>query len=464
MKKSNFTIYFFIYALLSYFFYFVYYVLIKKAGYHNGIFYFSPSFIFSIFVLMRSGLKKTANVTLFTAIPYAVSLYLSLAGHPLQGWETTGFIPVVILAAYCFKNQEGATPLDNEALPKIVNIFLAVITAFTAIHFIKSNSLNDSLYFAATIFSLTPVAVPAMLFISFIVSTTAVSAIIKNMKFFNINAPVSRLIFDTDSFLNIPLINLSGIETVKNLKREDFLRDVERLNEAAQNDPAYTEKIKKDKFYTHRFEDGTAITQAPLTYFLQNKSYSHEGLKIPAKNDGRKFIAFAKENQVVGYYAIDQMSATTNVAFLELFRKQYKIDSLIVNPQKPQRWKDFEMPKTLEEAAPRRGDLIITEKAQTNSEAISVLWGEANSEESGDIYLTKPFLTTVLNLIIVTRGVHNKLIRGVIICSLPYLIQLFTFSFGIVLPQISSISMLLSFAMTIFYVFYFKPVSKRAGF
>jgi len=464
MKKNNFTIYFFIYALLSYFFYFVYYVLIKKAGYQNGLFYFSPSYIFSIFMLIRSGLKKTANVTLFTVVPYALSVYLSLAGHPLQGWETTGFLPIVILSAYCFKNQDGATPLDNEALPRIINIFLVVVTAFTAIHFIKSGSLNDSLYLAATIFSLTPAAVPAMLFISFIVSTTAVSAIIRNMKFFNINAPISRLIFDTDSFLNIPLINLSGIETVKDLKREDFLRDVERLNEVAQNDADYTEKIKKDKFYTHRFEDGTSLTQAPLTYFLQNRQYSHEGLKIPAKNDGRKFIAFARENRIVGYYAIDQMSATTNAAFLELFKKQYKIESVIVNPQKPQRWKGFETPKTLEEAAPKRGDLIITEKAQADSEAVSVVWGEANSEAAGDIYLTKPFLTTILNLIIVTRGVRNKLIRGVIICSLPYLIQLFTFSFGIVLPQISSISMLLSFGLTIFYVFYFKPVSKKAGF
>ena len=152
MRKNNFTVYFSIYALLSYFFYFVYYVLIKKAGYHYGIFYFSPSFLFSIFMLIRSGLKKTANVTLFTLLPYAVSLYLSLAGHPLQGWETTGFIPIVILSAYCFKNQDGATPLDNEALPRIINISLVVVTVFTVIHFIKSSSLNDSLYFAATIF------------------------------------------------------------------------------------------------------------------------------------------------------------------------------------------------------------------------------------------------------------------------------------------------------------------------
>ena len=146
MKKLNFSVHFFLYSLLAYIFYLIYFVFIKKTDYFFGLYYFTPAYIFVFIKLFSTGIKKLPWVAAFAAIPFAISVFLTFADHPLQGWEVSGFIPVAVLASYLFKSSGGSpTPLGIRVLPKIIKWFFVVVLVFGVIHFVKTRSINDAL-------------------------------------------------------------------------------------------------------------------------------------------------------------------------------------------------------------------------------------------------------------------------------------------------------------------------------
>ena len=461
MRKLNFSVHFFLYSILTYIFYIIYFVLIKKVDYFFGLYYFTPAYIFVFIKLFSTGIKKLPWVALFAFIPFALSVFLTFADHPFQGWEVSGFIPVVILASYLFKSSKGSpTPLGIKVMPKIIKCFLAIVLFFGIIHFFKTKSLYDALLLVVTLYSPAPIAAATALFINFIVTTTAASVLLNNMKFFNNEAKISRLVFDTDKYLNIPHLNLSGIETIESVKKEDFMQMIARLNQAAENDPEQTKDIGKNKCFSHTFEDGRTLTMAPLHVLVSEKHCSAEGLPIPKKDESSEHIALAEGSKIIGYYTIDKIKPSENAAFLELFDKKFGIKTVIVNPVKPQLWQNIETKTSLDELELSRNDILISGEERENTAAIQALWGGADSAK-GDVFITKPFMKTLFNFIIVSRNIPEKIIKGAVFCSLPFLFQLFAVSFGIVTPQLSSVIVLTSFFITIVYIFYIRPVSKN---
>ena len=461
MKKLNFSVHFFLYSLLAYIFYIVYFVLIKKTDYFFGLYYFTPAYTFVFIKLFSTGIKKLPWVALFAFIPFAVSVFLTFADHPFQGWEVSGFIPVVILSSYLFKSSAGSpTPLGIRVMPKIIKCFLTIILLFGIIHFFKTKSLYEALLLVVTLYSPAPIAAATALFINFIVTTTAISVLLNNMKFFNNETKISRLIFDTDKYLNIPHLNLSGIETVDDVKKEDFMHMVGKLNQAAENDPEQAKDIGKNKCFTHTFADGKTLTMAPLHVLISEKHCSAEGLPIPKKEADSEHIALAEGTKVIGYYTIDKVRPAENAAFIELFDKKFGIKTVIANPVKPQLWQNIETKASLDETELKNDDILITEHEHENTAAIQALWGGVDTAK-GDLFITKPFMKTLFNFIIVSRHIPEKIVKGAAICSLPFFFQLFAISFGIVTPQLSSVVVLMSFFMTVIYIFYIKPVSKN---
>lgn len=461
MKKLNFSVHFFLYSLLAYIFYIVYFVLIKKTDYFFGLYYFTLSYIFVFIKLFSTGIKKLSWVALFAFFPFAISVFLTFADHPLQGWEVSGFIPVVILASYLFKSSKGSpTPLGIKVMPKIIKCFLAIVLLFGIIHFFKTKSLYEALLLVVTLYSPAPIAAATALFINFIVTTTAISVLLNNMKFFNNETKISRLVFDTDKYLNIPHLNLSGIETVADIKKEDFMHMIAKLNQAAENDPEQTKEIGKNKCFTHTFADGKTLTMGPLHVLISEKHCSAEGLSVPKKEADSEYIAVAEGTRVIGYYAIDKVRPAENAAFLELFDKKFGIKTVIANPVKPQLWQNIGTKASLDEIELNCNDILITEHEHENTAAIQALWGGADTAK-GDIFITKPFMKTLFNFIIVSRNIPEKIVKGAIFCSIPFMIQLFAVSFGVVTPQLSSVIVLMSFFMTVIYIFYIKPVSKN---
>ena len=462
MKKHNFSFHFFLYSLLAYIFFLVYFVFIKKTDYFFGLYYFTPAYIFVFIKLFSTGIKKLPWVAVFAAIPFVISVFLTFADHPLQGWEVSGFIPVVILASYLFKSSAGSpTPLEIRVMPKIIKCFLAVFILFGIIHFFKTKSFYDALLLVVMLYSPAPVAAATALFINFIVTTTAISVLLNNMKFFNNETKISRLVFDTDNFLNMPHLNLSGIETAPEVKKEDFIRMIDKLNQAAADDPENAGDIKKNKYFSHTFEDGRTLTMGPLHILVDEKHFTCEELAIPKKNDDNEFIALADNGKIKGYYAIDKVKPTANAAFLELFEKKYGIKSIIVNPVKPQLWQNIETKSSFDEITLTKDDIVISGNHRENIPAIEALWGGVEIDK-GDLYITKPFMKTLLHLIIVSRKIPEKIVKGAILCSTPFLFQLFATSFGVTSPQISSVALLMSFFMMIIYIFFVKPVSKNS--
>ncbi|MBO4711112.1 hypothetical protein J5681_04280 [bacterium] len=461
MRKLNFSVHFFLYSLLAYVFFLVYFVFIKKTDYFFGLYYFTLSYIFVFIKLFSTGIKRLPWIAAFAFIPFAISVFLTFADHPLQGWEVTGFLPIVILASYLFKSSNGSpTPLEIRVLPKIIRYFLLVILVLSIIHFVKTGSLFDTLLLAVTLWTPAPIAAATALFINFIITTTAVSALLNNMNFFNNEAKISRLIFDTDNFLNVPHLNLSAIETAPEVKKEEFIRMIGKLNQAAENDPEQTKDISKNKCFSHTFEDGRTLTMAPLHVLISEKHCSTEGLSIPKKETDSEHIALAEGTRVIGYYTIDKVRPAENAAFIELFDKKFGIKTVIVNPVKPQLWQNIETKASLDEIELNCDDILITAHERENTAAVQALWGGVDTAK-GDIFITKPFMKTLLHLIIVSRNIPEKIVKGAVFCSTPFLLQLFATSFGLNSPQISSVALLFSFFMITIYIFYIKPVSKN---
>lgn len=460
MKKFNFSVTFFLYSLLVYIFYIIIFIFIKKKGYENGIYYFTPAYVFVFIKLLTSDIKKLASVMFFTVIPFSISVYLSIKGMS-PGWEVSGMIPVMVLLSFLFKSSDkGSTPLKIVYLNKIILTYLGVVLLFCVIHFIKTGSIDSALYLAVSIYSPAPVAVTTAIFVNFIISTAAVSAVLNNLDFFNNGAKISRLLFDTDRFLNFPHFNLSGIETLKDVSQKEFIELVEKLNQEASVTPEYSEILKKEKIFSKTFEDGTSLAMAPLSILIE-ANYSSNGIAQPQKNDDRSFIGLAKDNRIIGFYAIDSIKPSTNAAYLEVFEKSYGVKSVIVAPENPEIWeKCCETVKSFSEIEFKAGDMAVTDDFNAERSVIQAAWG-GNDFSKGDIFIAKPFLSTLHNFIILSGGIKNRLIKGVIFCSFPFAFSLFSISFGLMIPQISAVSVLFSFVFTMIYVFYVKPPSNR---
>jgi hypothetical protein len=236
---------------------------------------------------------------------------------------------------------------------------------------------------------------------------------------------------------------------------------VEKLNAVAEQSGDYAETVKKDGFFSHKFEDGTTLAMAPLKTILAKGIYKKDGIVLPDKKDERSFIALVMNDLIAGYYAIEKINPSTNASLLEMFEKKYGVKSVICAPVEPKTWKNCaKTVEKLDDAAIESGDIVISDK-DIKTKGINLFWG-GNDYELGDIFLAKPFVTTLMNLIIVSREVKARLIKGIIVCSFPFAISLFSISFGLKIPQISTISLMFSFAMTMAYVSYFKSVNKRS--
>ena len=220
-------------------------------------------------------------------------------------------------------------------------------------------------------------------------------------------------------------------------------------------------KISKNKCFTHTFEDGKTLTMAPLHVLISEKHCSTEGLSVPKKEADSEHIALAEGTRVIGYYTIDKVRPAENAAFIELFNKKFGIKTVIVNPVKPQLWQNLETKASLDEIELTSDDILISETKRENTDAIQALWGGVDTAK-GDLFITKPFMKTLFNFIIVSRNIPEKIVKGAAICSLPFFFQLFAISFGIVTPQLSSVVVLMSFFMTVIYIFYIRPVSKNS--
>jgi len=454
MKKLNVTLPVFIFSLLAYIVYIVYLVLVRKSGYEDGIYYFSPAYIFMFIKLLSSDIRKLWHVFLFSALPFAASVYLSAKGS-LPGWEITGFIPIVVLGSFLFKDgTKGETPLKNIYVLRTILIYLVAVVFFAGVHFLRTGNLDSALYLAVSIYSPAPLFVSVTMFINFIISTASISVVMNDLKFFNSGAVIKRLIFDTDSFLTFPHFNLYGIETAPGVDKKEFLAKVEALNMAAQKDKKYNDLLKKNKLFSSEMEDGTTLAMAPLKIMKADKKYSFEGVAMPDFNEDLSYISLAEDKKIIGYYAIDKIKPSTNSSILDVFKKQYGVETIIANPEQPKLWKDSaRIAGNVEEVLPDEKDLIITER-DIESRASTVFW--TGDPSGGSIFMVKPFLATFLHLIVISTKVRDKIFKGVILSSLPFAANLFTVSFGLHIPQITAVTLMLSFFTTVMYIFHVK--------
>ncbi len=454
MKKFNFNITAFLYSFFAYAVYLVFFIFIKRSGYPGGIYLFTPAYLFALYKLFTIGLWKSPSIMIYVFLPFVFSAYLSSKGGP-SGWEVTGIIPFTVLSTFLFKSgKQAATPLENIYVAKGCFLILCSVAFFSAIHFFHKGDIESAIYLALSIYSPAPLFMILALFVNFIISTAAVSVILNNLNLFNKGGKIERLIFDSDDYLNLPHLNLSGIETAKGVTPEYFLEKVEQLNEVARKSKEYAGQLKQNKLFTKKI-NGSTLAMAPLSVMLKAGVYKTGDIILPENGDKRSFIALAEDSRLIGYYVIDKITAQSNSDILKAVKSSFKIDSVIAGANDPELWKECCLTvENLDEAASGENDLIISSK-KIDTVSHLACWGEGE-KSFGDIFIVKPFVATILNLVIISSSLKNKFFKGIIIVSIPFAFSLFSASMGLKIPQVSASSVMFSFVFTVFYVFYIK--------
>jgi hypothetical protein len=454
MKKFNLNITAFLYTFFAYAVYLVVFVFVKRSGYQSGIYLFVPAYLFAFYKVFQIGLWKKTGFLLYMVFPFIASVYLSASDSP-AGWEVTGIIPFTVIATFLFKSgSQPDTPLANIYITKICGFVLAAVIFFSTVHFFRTGDINSALYLAVSIYSPAPIFISLALFINFIISTAAISVVLNNLKLFNNGGRIGRLVFDGDDYLTLPHLNLSGIETAAGVSTDEFLNLVEQLNEVAGKSKEYAKQIKNKKLFSKKIGD-SILAMAPIGIMLESGVYKTENIVLPQDGDIRSFIALARDSKVIGYYAIDKITSETNSDILNAITQTFKVQSVVVGATDPELWKKCcATVKNMGEVSVKKDDLVVS-STLTDSASYLACWGDKNAGR-GDVFIVKPFLNTLLSLIIITSSLRDKFFKGIIIVSLPFAFSLFSVSMGLKIPQVSAASAMFSFVFTIFYVFYIK--------
>lgn len=452
MKKVNFDASMLIYAIFSYMFYIIAYVFIAKSSYHAGLYIFTPSLLYSLFRLLSvRQIKQTAPAILFVGLPFLVATFLTVNNY-LGAWEVVGFLPIPVLGSFSFKVEKKATILQTTMISKKVFIFLLIFLIPPIINYVKYGDILKALNLFLIIYSPAVILTTVAVFISFIIETTTINIILNNYRFFNRAANIKRILFNTPDFLNITQLNLKRIVTLEHIDKTDFVHKVEKLNDALVQSG---KTLGKNSFFSHTFPEGSTLTMAPLHVMLSKKRFKKGKLLLPKDLNELSYVALAEDQQIIGYYIIDRVDKETNAALLKILHDKYNIEICLFNAPEND-WENITHFDSLDDISLKQEDLIITkEPLKINHPSIPIIaqYGEENKEMS-DMYIAEPFLMNILKLILISKRLPHKHTKAVVISSLPFVLPLLSSTAGVAVPQVPSIAVLFSFALTLLMVFY----------
>ncbi len=461
MQKSKITAIMLIYSIVSYIFYLIAFIFIKKSEYYSGIIFFTPVIIYSAFKIKEIQDKNKVFFLFYMMIPFIISSALTL-NKILPAWEVTGIFPIIFLLSLFFSNKnDKSIPIILENLKKHFFTLLSILLLFSTIHFIKTGSFNHAIYLFISAYSPALIIVPLMSFIVFLIETTTSGIILNSGKLFKQQSPIKRIIFDGTDFLNLEQYSLKEIVTAKNISKQEFTNKMNQLNTVSQNSEKYLNSLKNKTIFSEKIKEDV-FSVSPLNLMLEDKKFTHKTIKLPQKSNNYSYIALAQNYEIIGYYIIDKTNFDNNAKIFETIKEQFNIQMVIIGKKSElTKWKKYaEFVETTELANIGQGDLLISKYEGFSPSAIKINW-EIDKKNSGDIFLSKPFPLTILKIITIFQRKNRKTSKGLVFASLPLILPIFSQAFNFYLPEVSATSILLSISISIIWFMPKKQKNKK---
>ncbi len=455
MKKNSFDATVLIYAFISYFAYLAAAIFFSKSWYSSGLVLFTPTVLYSIFKIFSLKINKQSLVLgTYVSIPFGVSLFLT-ANNTLSGWEITGLIPVAVLTSFLFKNDDSSTPLSTVLLDRKMLFLVFAAAVISAAYFIHTGDLFKSLYLFISVYSPTILINSLLIFVNFLIETAVISSMLNNFKLFIRGGRIERIVFLSPEFLKITQLNLKGVVTAENVSKKDFMKRVELLNSALQDENGEAGKGTHAGF-TYKLKDGTAFTMASLEIIKKRKGTRIDGIALPAETDGKSYVGITENKRLIGYYIVDHIDSSANTAFLKMLKEKYDVASIVVDNEESSIWRDsvevVDHPKDLSFGA---NDLVVTSGEYAVDDGISLGWGNIDLK-STDVYLAEPYLLHVIKLIAISKRLKRRLNLVFLVTLAPFFIPLMASLYGIFLPELPAVAALLSVVMGLLFTFFVR--------
>lgn len=447
MKKTLLDIGLLVYGAAAYFGYLVVVVFVLKERYDIGLYLFSVPFLYAIFRVLSARIKRASLLTaIYLALPFFVSVYLSLTGRPAV-WEITGILPVTVLLSYSLRSEKSSSPLFTRLLFPVWALFFLLVLFLPTVNYLNNRDLPRALQLLLSIYTPAVTLSTLAVFLRFVIETASLNMALNNFRLFIHGARIDRVVFDSADFLSLSQTNLSGIVTGPAMSREQFLKKVDLLNREFVSTEGGVDAMKRDAKFSRTLPDGTELTLAPLALLIR-EGFLTDDLPPAAEDPKRSYVALAEGRRVIGYYVVDRFDPTANRTMIDVLQEKYTVPVVIVGGEELKK----RFPGAL--IVPRAGDitldnrdLLVTQEPPENSPAIVMAWGKKNVD-AGDIFLADPAMLNIMRLVLVLGGVRGRLYRSIAISSLPFLLPLFLSIYRLHIPQINAVAVLIMILLT----------------
>ncbi len=450
LTKWNFAPFLALYTLLALLVYFVYFLFIARSPGEIGFYLFTPPAFFVFIRLLRtSSLSAKTLFFLFFGGLYALSLALMIRGF-VAPWENIGCAALIFTISFLFRQEENNTPLSvSFSLPWFL-VLAGYAVLIGVLLYSTGHSLNHALFSTASLLAPVPFMVAVMLFVVVVIRTAAVSVIMRNYTFFTNGSTIDRVIF-ADEFMFTQRAALSGVVVAPKIAPQHFFSQMAVLDTLSES-PEFKRSLHDKIIFSHTFPKET-LALGHLFLFKESDEYRFaDGLTIPESGaDKKQFIGLAENGVVIGYYDIGKTDEEQEWSDLNLISKGLGREVLFSRECKRAEQKGYPLIDMKEDTF-RPTDLVIT-SAPLSGQTKAVVAGVGTFSEGADIYLGIPFVWTVVRLIAVTQSVPRQFVTAMLLSSTPLLFNTIFLWMGIALPTMNAVVLLLSCAISLFYLF-----------
>jgi len=435
-------------GILLYFGYLIIPIFSLRSAYEYGMYLFTPLFLYTLFRVLNARIKKMSLLlTLYLATPFFLSVYLSLIGA-MPVWEVTGILPLPVLLSFSFRSDKSSSPLFTTMLLPAYGVFFALVAFFTCVNYLSRGDGVKSFQLLLSIYSPAIVTTTVLVFARFIIEAAGINIVLNNFRLFIHGTGLRRILFDSPRFLSLEEVHLSGIITAEGVSHDSFIARVNELNKEFTASEENTDILRRDAKFTRTLPNGTTLTLGTLYLLIEKEGFNTDGLPLPPDLTAKSYVALAENERIIGYYVIDRFNASANHTMIKVLRDTYGIQAVIIGKENAIHLSGIDTVATLDDAAPRHDDLLVTDEPASKVPCITALWGKAPIE-TGDLFLAEPSLFTIMKLIIVLSTIRSRIQRSIALTSTPFLLPLFLSIYGIHLPQLNAIAVLLMMLLTI---------------
>ncbi len=459
MKKVFTDGFFLFYTLITYLIYIIFSVFLKKDFSDYTLVVFTLPFIYAfIRIMMLKGWLYKIQFLIFILIPFVISLILVFFKDDsfFQGWEISVSILIPFFLSLLFKSE------DSDSIFFSKSIFVKLYTAYgfalivASIHYFASYNVLESLYLILIAAYPSAFIIIVISFFRFIVEAAVSRFSLNSFNPFKYAFYVKRIFFTSDGiFSNIQQV-FGGIILADGITENYFKENAALLDKVLNKSGVSVDNMKRKAGVSSKVAENKELKMAPLKLLIASKC-TYDELKMPENlDDGKTYLGLAENNKLLGYYIFDKVGSKSSSSLVKMLKEQFGIDFYIVNSKN----KDLNFLthiSSFNEVKLNFSDIVMTDnliELSLSGSPLTVAWGTSQNIEKADISMMEPTMISITRFVEMVRLSGKKMDKVLFFSYIPFLIPVFAANYKIFLPELSTVSIMLSLLIALFLSLY----------